>query len=150
MNCFRYSFGTHHCLRWSHCLYLEWHVRWPQRPRRWKRYPHHHPTHRRWCYCPSSWRTPQQGIRTRLWYFPLHRHQHLRNHRLEIILTNHRSNRPRCWIRRIHHCSLPPPYHQTKQDRCSPTSLLQNWLAKHQQPFGHCSCFLNRHLLPST
>ena len=45
--------------------------------------------------CAAVGRAAAEGVRTGLRDLSLHRHQHLRDHRLEGLLTSHRQHRQR-------------------------------------------------------
>ena len=53
------------------------------------------PTFRCWHHRASARRAPSEGLRPRQRHLSLHRHQHLRDYRLEELLACHYQHRPR-------------------------------------------------------
>ena len=65
--------------------------------------------------CVALGRAVAEGLRSWLRYLPLHRHQHLRDHRVEGVQPRHRQHWTWNRVRGSHHCPVPPARHQTGQ-----------------------------------
>jgi hypothetical protein len=101
----------------------DWNVRRPGRDRRRRLPAHHHPAVRGRPHCAAARRAAAEGLRPRLRHLPLHRHQHLRDHRLEGFLTGHSQ----------HWYANPPFFHiyllmwRTKICNCPRWTLWTMW-----------------------
>lgn len=87
-------------------------------------------------------------IRSRIWYLSFHRHQHLRDHHLEVLLSYHHPNRQRYPIRGCAYRIGAPVGHPYRQGKSFERGLLQTELTERYQPLGYRRRFRHRYLLP--
>ncbi len=96
----------------------------------------------------TAGRASPERLRSGFWHFAVHRHQHLRDDRLEVFLADHRQHRARHWVRGRRHRPLPPAGHSTRQGPRPAWGLLPPEPAQPDQPHGYHSHLWRGHLLP--